>query len=166
MTPALPAGFSEVMDEYDRKHSAAHERHRARLDEQGGKIESNYEFFRDRSEADRRRMDRLEADLQNLGRAPVNVDKILFTPKIVLSTFGIVATVVAIFLTAISGVKSDVRDIGTRMEAKQAADKSRQDLEDLQMQTLRQNVDELKRQVQLIQYDNQTLKDLVRKKGG
>lgn len=152
----------------DQKYSDAHTRHREQLAEQKDLIDSNYQYLRGRIETVDSKMGLMQVGIDSLGRAPVNLDKVVFSPKLVAAIVGTIVGIYGAFLLSTASLRSDVRDILTRMEAQQTAAKARADLQDVQQQNLTRTVDDMRRQLQLEQYDIQHLKDLVegKKKGG
>ena len=139
-----------------------HKRLRADLTKAEAQIESNYKWFSERADMIRD----LRSDLNALRIAPVNIDKLFFTPKVVGSIVLAVVAIYGAFQLTTSSLKSDMRDVLTRMTAQQTTDKARADLQDVQYAALKTTVDDMKRQLQLTQYEVQALKDLVNKKKG
>lgn len=153
--------WSEYIDSVDQKHEDAHKRLRESLRDIEQKLESNYEYFRDRVEANKSRIEHIALTVEALGRAPVNIDKILFTPRVVVAIVVSLLSIYGFFLASTSSLRSDLHDLKTQIEARQVADKARQDLQDVQATSIQNTVEDMKRQLQLQQYEIQNLKDIV-----
>jgi len=157
--------LGELVDELDRKYQAGHQRLRQELEEQGQKIESNYTFFRDRSEQDRRRMSELAKDIETLGRAPVNVDKIIFSPRVVFTIVVSLLSIYGFFLASTSSMRTDIHDLAQKYDSQQIVNKAHTELQDMQQQSLQTDVADLKHQLQQQQIEIANLKTQLAQKG-
>lgn len=156
-------GVVEMVDVIDQKHQTAHDRLRTELTELEGKVESNYAYLRDRAEVNKGRIDTLALTIDNVGSRPVNIDKIIFTPKIAVAIVVSLLSIYGFFLASTNSLRGDIHDLKVSLDSKQLTDKARADLQDVQFQSIRTDVTDMKRQIQLQQYEIQNLKELVSK---
>lgn len=169
MTPKddRAAALVEHVDVIDKKHDEAHDRLRTDLRELESRVDSNYTYFRERVELIVTRQERLANALETQGSAPVNLDKLFFSPKVVLSMLGsvifAVGSISGIFWASTSGMKQDIADVASKLAVRQAKDDSRADIQDVRDKALSNDVADMKRQLQLQQYEIQNLKDLLGK---
>lgn len=102
------AGLLELIDQHNNKHDQAHRRLRLDFRELEARVSEDIKPFLDRQQI-------ITSRLDTLVNTPVDVSKMVFTPKVVI---GIIATVLSISVgmwASNSGLRSDVRDIITTM---------------------------------------------------
>lgn len=105
-------GIFKLIDDTDLKHTDAHKRIREDISKLEERVEDAFRLLSDRQIA-------VGAQVQDLVRTPVDMTKLVATPKIIV---GIVATILTVFggvWAVTSDLRSDVRDILTRMESEQ-----------------------------------------------
>ncbi len=106
------AGVLELVYQNDHKHDEAHRRLRHSVTE----LEERW------SEAVRRmaaEQHALSVRFSEFAATPVDVNKMVFTPKIVIGVVVMVVGIAASMWTINAGLRSDVRDILTRMASEQ-----------------------------------------------
>lgn len=97
----------------------------------------------------------------NEGRRSTDASKLTFSLQLVVSIVGAFLIMFSSFWIATSSLRSDVRDIVTRLESREKLDVERAKLEEERMQTLKESINVLTRQQQLQYYDIQQLKQDV-----
>ena len=152
----VPSGWREVLHQIDENHTQAHER--LRLDFRGlqATVESNYRYFDN--------MHKLHfASISALGAkvdTPVDATKLMVSTRVVVGIVTAVLVIVGSAWASTWGLRSDVRDILTRMEAQQRATDARDKLLDVQAQatkdqaqSLKIAMDDMRRRQELQQYE-------------
>lgn len=102
-----------MITQNDAKHEDGHRRLRQSLRELEERLESNFQYLKDGHLAAKARLDVLEDHTKQ----PVDAARLVMTPRVVL---GIVTVTIAIaggLWASTAGLRSDVRDILTRMDA-------------------------------------------------
>ncbi len=151
-------GLEQMVAQNDDKQDEAHKRLRGDLQELRATVESNYVYLRDHHEVTRGRLDTLVA-------TPVDVTKLVLAPRVVVGIVAAAVTLAAGLWGSTYGLRSDVRDILTRMDAQQKATEAVAKLQDLQWSTLKTTIDDMKRRQELQQFEIQALtKEIVSKK--
>lgn len=169
MTPQSLNAIVELVDANDQKHDEAHGRLRTDLRACEARLESNYTYFRERLDAMSGRVERVDTLMQANAQAPVNIDKLFLSPRVLLTlacslVFG-VGSVSGVFWATTSGMKTDIAELKAALAVKQAKDDSRADVQDARDKALSNDVGDMKRQLQLEQYEIQNLKELLNGKG-
>lgn len=147
----------QMITQNDQKHEDAHKRLRQSIREVEERLESNFEYLRDGHLAVKSRMDAAEQHALQ----PIDASKLVLSTKVVV---GIVATAIALaagMWASTAGVRSDVRDILTRMEAQKTATESTAKLQEVQLQSVKIAVDEMRRRQELQQYEISQLKEAI-----
>lgn len=147
----------------DVKHDEAHKRIRTDL----RKIEEDLtEGFQALRMIQQKNTDRIA----ELAAAPVNAAKLVLDGKMAVAIVVTVLTIAGGVWTSTSGMRSDVRDIITRMDsqkaamdAQKAATESIGKLQEVQSGQLREAVSDMKRRQELQQYEIQSLKEVILK---
>lgn len=147
----------QMVSQNDQKHDDAHKRLRVSFRELEDRIESNFEYLRDGFMANRARMDALEKQ----AGMPVDVTKLVLTPRVVVAIVVASLTLAGGIWASTAGLRSDVRDILTRMEAQTATYESVAKLQEVQSNALKTAVDDMKRRQELQQYEIQQLKEVI-----
>lgn len=101
--------------------------------------------------------------LAQMRATPVEASKLTFSTGVVFSIIATVVTLSAGQWASTYGLRSDVRDIITRMDAMRALDESRAHLQEERAATLRESIDAMKRRQELQQYEIQGLKETILK---
>lgn len=105
-------GILELIDQTDLKHADAHKRLRDDFAKFEERVDDALKLFSDRQQS-------IMSRLSDLVNTPVDITKVVATPKIII---GIVVTIVSVFggvWAVTSDLRSDVRDILTRMQSEQ-----------------------------------------------
>lgn len=92
---------------------------------------------------------------------PVDVSKLRITPREVFGISVVCLTIASGMWVATSGLRSDVRDIITRMQAQADASKNRNDLSDERMANMQRAINEIKAQQTLQDIKINNLRELV-----
>lgn len=106
------AGLLELIDEHNQKHDAAHKRLRDDLRELEEKVADGLRPLVEQQHAHGSRLDAL-------ANTPIDVSKVMFAPKVVVAIITVVLSISVGMWASNSGLRSDVRDILTRMASEQ-----------------------------------------------
>jgi hypothetical protein len=106
------AGLLELLDQHNRKHDEAHRRLREDLRELELKIVEGLKQLIEKQQQNSGRID-------TLVNTPVDAAKLMLTPRIVFTIVVVVLSISVSFWASNSGLRSDVRDILTRMASEQ-----------------------------------------------
>ena len=106
------AGVLELVYQNDQKHDEAHRRMRHDLTEFEERMVESMRRVVDTQHA-------LQREVSQFVATPVDVTKMVFTPKIVVGVIIMVMSIAGTVWTINSGLRSDVRDILTRMASEQ-----------------------------------------------
>jgi len=150
-------GIMQMIDQIDQKHEEGHKRLREDLREliiQHDNLLNASQALRDRTIAN-------ENLLEKLRETPPNVENVIMTPRVLVAIVVFTMTVVGGVWSSTYGLRSDVRDILTRMEAQKLAVDSAAKLQEVQATSLRTAVDDMKRRQELQQYEIQNLKEVI-----
>lgn len=157
MTPANHEGLLQMVQQNDDKHDDAHGRLRRDLRELEHQLTAGFQSLR---EAD----GKLQAAIDK----PLDPAKVMLAPRLVVAIVAGVLGVAGGMWATTSGLRSDVRDILTRMEAQSTAMDSQSrasealgKLQEVQQAAIRQSIDEMKRRQELQQYEIQGLKEVI-----
>lgn len=134
------------VEQDDEKHESAHKRLRGTLDQ----IQENLELVA-------LALAETKSQLAVLKATPVDVAKLRFTPAIVI----MIITVAGGMWASTYGLRSDVRDILTRMNLQTELDVARTKLQDERAANLKDSVDAMRRRQELQQYEIQGVKDAI-----
>lgn len=161
-------GVWEALSTTDAKHDAAHKRLRDDYRKLEEELTDALALIRDRQVENTAKISKLTDALETVRTTPPNVEKMVLTPKIMVSAVIFAVTITGGVWSATYGirsetasVRSDVRDIITRMEAQKNATDASTKLQELQSNALRTTVDDMKRRQELQQYEIQGLKELI-----
>lgn len=147
----------QMITQNDDKHEKAHRRLRESLTELAEKVESNYQYLKDGHTADKSRIDAMEKQLG----LPIDTARLALTPRVVFTIVTICIALAGGIWSSTSGLRSDVRDILTRMDAQKTAQEATIKLQELQSKTLQTAIDDMKRRQELQQYEIQQLKEVI-----
>lgn len=159
MTPSNPQheGLLQMVQQNDDKHEEAHERLRRDLRELEKQVSAGLQSSRDSDTA-----------LRILIERPIDPGKVMLAPKLVVTIVLGVLSVAGAVWGLNSGMRSDVRDILTRMEAQRTTIESQSKasealgkLQEVQQSAIRNAIDEMKRRQELQQYEIQGLKEVI-----
>lgn len=154
MTPPNADSLLQMIGQNDEKHDAAHERLRYDLRALEAQVDAGFQALR-ASDAT------LLGDMKAMAATPVDVAKLVLAPRLVASIVAAALLMAGGMWASTSGLRSDVRDILTRMEAQKTAGEAVAKVQEVQSITLRAAVDDLKRRQELQQSDIQVLKDAI-----
>lgn len=107
-----PAGLLELLEQADHKHDDAHRRLRTDLRELELRIDDGLKLLAEKQQT-------VNTRITELVNTPVDVTKLVLTPKIVVSVVIVVLSISGGMWAANGGLRSDVRDILTRMATEQ-----------------------------------------------
>lgn len=157
----LPPGWAEVLDGMDSRHAEAHTRLRSDLtalerdcDAIKATIESNYRYFEKSYLANQARIDQVE-------RTPPSADKLVFTPRVLILAVTLSLTIAGGVWASTSGLRSDVRDILTRMDAQRQTSEATAKLQEIQSSSVKTAIEDMRRRQELQQYEIQALKEVI-----
>lgn len=151
----------QAMEQMDEKHDAAHKRLREDFRELEERMNDALQLIRDRQQENRERISKI-ADM------PPNAEKLILNAKTIIAMVIFAVSITGGVWSANSGVRaetsglrSDVRDILTRMEAQKNAYDSIAKLQEVQSNTVKTAIDDMKRRQELQQYEIQNLKEVI-----
>lgn len=150
-------GLYQAIAQNDAKHDAAHKRLREdfrELQEQHENMLTALGVLRDRATENANKIGKL-------AETPPNVENVIMTPRVMISIVVFTVGIVGGIWSSTYGLRSDVRDILTRMEAQKSAYDSTAKLQEVQSNSLRTSVDDMKRRQELQQYEIQALKEVI-----
>jgi hypothetical protein len=104
------AGLLELLQHTDEKHDEAHKRLRESYRELDQRLDDGLRLLADKQHASNTR-------LTEMATTPVDVTKLVLTPRIVASVVAIVLAISGAMWAQNAGLRSDVRDILTRMDS-------------------------------------------------
>lgn len=151
------AGVWPEIARLDEKHDAAHKRLREDIRELQAQHEN---FLASLTNIRDKQMENVNK-IENLQKTPPNVENLIMTPRVMIAITVFTVTIVGGVWSSTSGLRSDVRDILTRMEAQKSAYDSTAKLQEVQSNALRTAVDDMKRRQELQQYEIQGLKEVL-----
>jgi hypothetical protein len=154
MSPLSLEALHEQVQLHDEKHEDAHRRLRLDyrdLDERVVKLESGHATS--------------AAQLTAMSDRTIDVAKLRFTPSVVISALVLALSVASGIWLSTGGLRSDVRDILTRMDAQAKTDDANRKLSDERLAALRDAVAAMQRRQELQQYEIQGLKETLLKQG-
>lgn len=156
--PSSPDGLLMMIEQHDDKHSAAHRRLRGDIDRLETQLNAGLQSLRDghRDNA---------ANIETVSNRPVDAARIMLTPSVVATIVVASLSIAGGVWASNSGIRSDVRDIITKMEAQDRTATATARFQDAQTSSLRSAIDDLKRQMELLKYEQQRLREDVTKKG-
>lgn len=148
-----PEVLWQRIEQDDKKHDQAHTRLRETLGDLRDALDSLEQISAD----SKLLVSRLETAQQD----PVDVAKLRFTPSVVIGIITMAITVAAGMWASTYGLRSDVRDILTRMNLQTELDVARTKLQDERAANLKDAVDSMRRRQELQQYEIQGVKDAL-----
>lgn len=92
---------------------------------------------------------------------PIRATSLTFDLRLVVTIAGAVASLAITIWASTAGLRSDVRDILTKMESARQVIEVQQKLQDERMTTMRDKVDSLQRRLELLQFEQQGLKETI-----
>lgn len=105
-------GLLEILDQYDKKHVEAHQRLRTDFRDLDERVADSLRLLNEKQNA-------TNTKLTELVSTPLDVTKVVLSPKIVGTIIGILVVFLGGLWGTNSGLRSDVRDILTRMAVEQ-----------------------------------------------
>jgi flagellar capping protein FliD len=106
------AGVLEMLDQIDSKHDEAHKRIRHDLRALDQRLDDGLRLLADRQTA-------VNTRVQEISITPLDINKVVFTPRVVVAVTMMVLSISGAVWTINSSLRSDVRDILTRMATEQ-----------------------------------------------
>jgi len=137
-------GFIQMIEQIDEKHTEAHRRMRQDLDRLEEQVNKGFEALREGRQSNTLR-------IQNLEAAPIDASKLFLNAKIVIAAIIMAVGIAA----AVWGLKSAISDLTSKLDT---ASK----IQELQNNTMKNSVDDMKRRQELQQFQIQELKDAIR----
>lgn len=151
------ASLLQMITQNDQKHDEGHRRLRQALRDLEERVESNFAYLKDGFLANKSRLDTMD----KLSTLPVDAAKLVLTPRVVVAIVAAAITLAGGIWASTAGLRSDVRDILTRMDAQKATYESSMKLQEVQSAALKTSVDDMKRRQELQQYEIQQLKEAI-----
>ncbi len=152
-------GLLELLDQHNQRHQEAHIRLRGDFRDFAERVDEGHKIFLEQVKSLNKRLDEVAV----VANTPVDVTKLVATPRIV---FAIVTTVVLIFSTiwaSTSGLRSDVRDILTRMTTEERVSVANAKVQELNNQLIKDSLGAVtKRQDLLTLQYNQLNEQMIR----
>ena len=147
-------GLLELLDQTDQKHEDAHKRLRSDFRLLEERVDDAFKLLNEGHLANKQR-------ITEVANTPIDPSKVMFTPKIVGSIVGTALLVSGSMWAFNTGMRSDVRDILTRMEAQKTAIEQAVKLQDVQTASIKTSVDEMRRRQELQQMQIAELKESI-----
>lgn len=157
MTPApwsKAGGLLQMIELNDQKHDDAHKRLRTDLRELETQVNAGFQSLREGYSAN---VNKIEA----LAAKPLDATKLVLAPRVVVSIVACSIGLAGAVWASTAGLRSDMRDILTRMEAQKQASEAAGRLQEVQTSAIKTSVDEMKRRQELQQYEIQNLKEVI-----
>lgn len=104
-------GFLELLDQTDQKHAEAHQRLRTDLRELESRTDDALRLLRDAMAT--------KSQVADMANEPIDVTKLVLTPKIVASIIFVVVGIAGGMWASTSGLRSDLRDMATQLKSDQ-----------------------------------------------
>jgi len=150
-------GLLQMIEQNDQKHDDAHKRLRQDFRE----LIAQHENLLSASQALRDRIIANENRLEKLKDTPPNVENVIMTPRVLVAIVVFTITVVGGVWSSTYGLRSDVRDILTRMEAQKSALEAADKLADVQALQMKTAIEAMQRRIELFQYEQQSMKETL-----
>ena len=154
MTERRQEGLYQAIAQVDAKHDAGHKRLRDDFRELEERMSDAMSLMRDRQIEN-------TAKISKLADTPPNVENVIMTPRVMIGIVLFAVTMAGSIWSSTYGLRSDVRDIITRMEAQKTAYDSAAKLQEVQSTGLKSAIDDMKRRQELQQYEIQALKEVI-----
>ena len=151
------AGLFQMIDQIDQKHEDGHKRLRddmRELQEQHANLLDSLGLLRDKQSDTANR-------IGNIEKTPPNVENVIMTPRVLVAIVIFSITVAGGIWSSTAGLRSDVRDILTRMDSQRMSLEASDKLQEVQATAMRVAVDDMKRRQELQQYEIQALKEVI-----
>lgn len=161
--PEMPTASAmvEMIDAVDTKHDDAHKRLRADLEAYQEECTAKLEHLRDIVLANQNKLAELE-------QRPIDAAKLVATPRVVIGIVGIAVSVFGGAYAAGAGIRSDVsmlrsdvRDISTRMQAQHDVSEANANAQRSTTSDLQRAIDEIRKEQAQQNNDIQKLNDAV-----
>lgn len=148
VTDRRQSGLLQMVQQNDEKHDEQHQR----LRDEVRKLEARLDTLA-RSDASH------TLDLDRLDKRPVDVSNMWMRPQVAIAIVMFCLSIAGGMYASTYGIRSDVRDILTRSAA---LEKSQDD----RYETLKSSIDEMKRRIELQQFQIGELRDMIVKQQG
>ena len=146
MTPSHE-GLRQMVEQNDEKHLEGHVRLRKDLRELEQQVDAGFQSLRESHAA-------LRMKIATMETTPVDAGKLMVTPRIVVTIVALSLSIAGGVWASTSGLRSDVRDILTRMETQRS-------VSDVRDASMRESIEAMKRRQELQQYEIQGLKEML-----
>jgi small-conductance mechanosensitive channel len=143
----------------DAKQDEAHKRLRRDLDDVERQIDGGLQAVRQEMALLNGRMDVLE-------KIPVDATKLVLAPRVVVAITMIVLSIAGSVWFSTAGLRSDVRDVLTRMDLASELEKVQSKSQEERAAALKAAVEAVQRDQRMTQYDVQGLKEALLKMQG
>lgn len=152
--PLSPAALHQMMVALDEKHVDGHKRTREELTYLKNQLDQGLQSVR-------AEMAMTRTEIATYVATPVDVTKIVLSPKIVFTIVVVVLSIYGTIWASTYGLGSDIRDIITRIDAQKTAMESAVKLQDLRAETVKSAIDDVKRRQETQAIELQSLKEAV-----
>jgi hypothetical protein len=152
VTPAHPstAAVLQMVQQNDDKHEDAHARLRATCREHEGWMKRLEDLINANTTA-----------IAEVRATPPEAGKLRFSPSVVLTIVTISLSIGGGMWASTYGLRSDVRDILTRMALQSKSDEANLRLQDERATALRESIEAMKRRQELQQYELQSMRETM-----
>lgn len=157
MTPTTLEGMLQMVEQIDQTHREAHTRLRSEIARLADTVESNFTYHSEREGQLRTKVTSVAAKLDS----PIDATRLVLTPKVVATVVAFAVTIAGGVWASTAGLRSDVRDILTRMDAQQQAARANADVQKVTADALKTAVEDMRRRQELQQYEIQNLKEAI-----
>lgn len=152
----------QIVDELDTKHEDAHKRLRIDLRSLEERFDDATKLLHDNLATTRAKL----ADVAEHAAKPVDATKLVLSLPVIVTIVIAAVSLGGVVWAANASLRSDVRDILTRMDAQKMAIESALRLQEVQSNSLKTAVDEMRRRQELQQYEISGLKETILRQRG
>ena len=154
MASSSSTALRQIIEPFDEKHDDAHKRLRQDLRDFKIQLDHGLQSMREEIAKDR-------AEIASLKATPVDATNLILRGRVIVALVLTVVGICAGVWGSTAGLRSDVRDILTRIEAQKTAVDAATKLQEMQSTSLKVAIDEMKRRQELQQYEIQGLKEAI-----
>lgn len=148
-------GLYELIIQNDQSHRDSHQRLRGDV----SRIDEALEVLGESHQTNKARLAKLEAALELSAQSPIDVNKLVATPKIVASIVFVIVGMVGSMWAITADLRSDVRNVLTLMASEQRVSDANAKLIDANNRELKDALDQIRRRQDLLTLQYQELKD-------
>ena len=153
MAPNLTT-LASIVEQHDENHTEAHKRVRDDLRAFQAQMLESLQVLRDRALDNEKRIDKIET-------VPPDAERLIMTPRVVIGLVVFAVSIAGGIWSSTTGLRSDVRDILTRMDAQRSAIDATAKLQEVQSNSVQAAITDMKRRQELQQYEIQGLKEMM-----